>query len=105
MRVNEQWLRQWVDPSVSIEELAEQLTMAGLEVDALEKTSAGFSSVVVGEIRAVEAHPDAQKLRVCQVYDGQSESQVVCGAPNAAVGLKVPFARVGAVLPGDLSIK
>jgi phenylalanyl-tRNA synthetase beta chain len=105
MRVNEQWLRQWVDPSVGIEELAEQLTMAGLEVDALEKLTAGFSGVVVGEIRSVEAHPDAEKLRVCQVYDGQSEYQVVCGAPNAEVGLKVPFARVGAELPGELTIE
>ncbi len=105
MKVNEQWLREWVDPSVAVEEMAEQLTMAGLEVDALDRVEAGFSGVVVGEIRSVAAHPDAEKLRVCQVYDGSGEFQVVCGAANAAEGMRVPFARVGAILPGELKIK
>jgi phenylalanyl-tRNA synthetase beta chain len=105
MKVNEQWLREWVDASVGVEQWVDQLTMAGLEVDALESLDAQFSGVVVGEILAAEPHPDAQKLRVCLVSDGADQVQVVCGAPNAAVGLKIPFARVGARLPGGLEIK
>lgn len=104
MKVNEQWLREWVDPSASVEQLAEQLTMAGLEVDALENLAAGFSGVVVAEIVSLQPHPDAEKLRVCQVSDGEQQVQVVCGAPNAAAGIKIPFAKVGAVLPGDMKI-
>ena len=105
MKVSEQWLREWSDPAISVEEMVEQLTMAGLEVDALEKLAARFSGVVIGEIRSIEPHTDAEKLRVCQVYDGDAEVQVVCGAPNAAVGMKAPFARVGAQLPDGLKIK
>ncbi len=105
MKVNEQWLREWVDPSVGVEQWVDQLTMAGLEVDALESLDAKFSGVVVGEILTAEPHPDAQNLQVCLVSDGADQFQVVCGAPNAAVGLKIPFARVGATLPGSLKIK
>lgn len=101
MKFSEKWLREWVDPAMSVDELVEQITMAGLEVDALESVSNDFSGVVVGEIVSVESHPDADKLRVCQVSGGGDSVQVVCGAPNAAVGLKVPFATVGAVLKGS----
>ncbi|TNF06542.1 MAG: phenylalanine--tRNA ligase subunit beta [Gammaproteobacteria bacterium] len=87
-------------------ELVAQLTMAGLEVDAVEPVAPPFSGVVVGEIIAVEPHPNADKLRVCQVAGGpDGEVQVVCGAPNARQGLKVPFATVGAKLPNDMKIR
>lgn len=105
MKFSEQWLREWVNPQISTSELVEQLTMAGLEVDGVEPVAADFSNVVVGEIVQVEAHPDADKLRVCQVKSDEAPVQVVCGAANAAVGLKVPFAKLGAVLPGDFKIK
>ena len=79
--------------------------MAGLEVDAVESAAPEMSGVVVGEILSVEQHPDADKLRVCQVAGGGETAQVVCGAPNARAGIKVPFATVGAKLPGDFKIK
>ena len=105
MKVSENWLREWVSPSIATEEIASQLTMAGLEVDGIEDLTPSFSKVVVGEITAIEQHPNADKLRVCQVNDGESVSQVVCGAPNARLGIKVPFAQVGAVLPCNFKIK
>ncbi len=105
MNISEQWLREWVSPDLSTEELAHQITMAGLEVDAIEPVAGGFSGVVVAEIKAAEQHPDADKLRVCQVNTGSDSVQIVCGAPNARVGLKAPLAMVGAVLPGDFKIK
>ncbi|EEF25362.1 phenylalanyl-tRNA synthetase beta chain, putative [Ricinus communis] len=104
MKFSEQWLREWVDPSVDVNELSAQLTMAGLEVDAIDPAAAAFSGVVVGEILEAQHHPDADKLRVCRVSDGSETFQVVCGATNARVGIKVPFARIGAVLP-NVTIK
>ena len=105
MKVSESWLREWVSPNVKTEQLVHLLTMAGLEVDGVEPAAPAFTGVVVGEITAIEAHPDAEKLRVCTVSNGSTESQVVCGAKNAALGLKIPFAQVGAELPGGLTIK
>ncbi|MEQ8517106.1 MAG: phenylalanine--tRNA ligase subunit beta [Chromatocurvus sp.] len=105
MKISEQWLRAWVNPDVDTQALAHQLTMAGLEVDAVEPVAGAFSGVVVGEIVSAEPHPDADKLRVCQVSAGGDTLQVVCGAPNARVGLKAPFAQVGALLPGDFRIR
>ncbi|NIC04084.1 phenylalanine--tRNA ligase subunit beta [Billgrantia bachuensis] len=106
MKFSEQWLREWVSPQLGVQGLADQITMAGLEVDAVEPVAADFSGVVVAEVVDKQQHPDADKLNVCQVVDGSGETvQVVCGATNVAVGQKVPFARVGAVLPGDFKIK
>ena len=106
MKFSEQWLREWVNPAVNTQQLAEQLTMAGLEVDAIEPVAAEFEHVVVGEVKEVTPHPDADKLRVCQVDVGQADLLgIVCGAANVAVGLKVPAALVGARLPGGLKIK
>lgn len=106
MRISNQWLLEWVDHGLSPEALGHRLTMAGLELDALEPAAGEFSGVVVGHVLKVEPHPDADKLRVCQVEDGSGAPvQVVCGAPNVVEGMKVPFARVGAVLPGDFKIK
>ena len=104
MKISEQWLREWVSPALSTDELAHQITMAGLEVDAIEPVAAAFSGVVVAEILRAEPHPDAEKLRVCAVSTGQETVQVVCGAPNARVGLKAPLAG-SAQLPGDFKIK
>ncbi|MGF2736098.1 phenylalanine--tRNA ligase subunit beta [Marinobacter sp. DUT-1] len=105
MKFSEQWLREWVNPNIGSQELMDQITMAGLEVDGFEPVAGEFSGVVVGEVQSVEPHPDADKLRVCQVSDGEQTVQVVCGAPNVRPGLKVPFAVVGAVLPGNFKIK
>ena len=105
MKFSEQWLREWVNPAISSDELVAQITLAGLEVDDIEAAAGEFSGVIVGEIVSAEQHPDADKLRVCQVSDGTTETQVVCGAPNARVGIKVAFATVGAVLPGNFKIK
>lgn len=105
MKFSEQWLRTWVKPEVSREELVARLSMVGLEVDAVTPVAGTFSGVVVGEVLSTEQHPDADKLRVCQVSDGNETFQVVCGAPNVRPGLKIPFARLGAELPGDFKIK
>src|SRR5690606_11111442 len=105
MRFNESWLREWANPELGTDELLHQLTMAGLEVDGVEPAAASFTGVVVAEVRETAPHPDADKLRQCQVFDGKDTFPVVCGAPNVRPGLRVPFARVGAVLPGDFRIK
>lgn len=105
MKFSEQWLREWVNPAISTDELSAQLTMAGLEVDGIEAVAGQFSGVVVGEVVSKEQHPDADKLSVCQVSDGTETFQVVCGAANVRTGLKIPFAKIGAVLPGDFKIK
>ncbi len=105
MNISEQWLREWVSPSLATDDLAHQITMAGLEVDSIEPVAGSFSGVVVGEVISAEQHPDADKLRVCQVNTGNEIVQIVCGAPNARAGLKAPLARLGAVLPGDFTIK
>lgn len=106
MKFSEAWLREWVDPGVTTRELAEQLSMAGLEVDSVTPVAGAFGGVVVGEVLAREPHPDADKLSVCQVNVGaEAPLQIVCGARNVAAGMRVPVARVGAVLPGDFKIK
>ena len=105
MKVSEQWLRDWVAPELDAQGIADQITMAGLEVDSVESAAANFSGVVIARIERIEQHPDADKLRICQVNDGMDVHQIVCGAPNAAQGLVIPLARIGAVLPGNFKIK
>ena len=106
MKFSEQWLREWVDPPVDSDKLAEQLTMAGLEVDAVEPAAGEFGRVVVGRVTDLCPHPDADRLRVAEVDVGNGEPlQIVCGAPNVAVGMRAPTALVGATLPGGLQIK
>ncbi|ONG41989.1 phenylalanine--tRNA ligase subunit beta [Alkanindiges hydrocarboniclasticus] len=106
MKISENWLRSWVNPAVDSDVLAHQLTMAGLEVDDSSTVAKPFTGVVVGEVLTVEQHPDADRLRVTTVNIGSGEPlQIVCGAPNVAVGLKVPVATIGAILPGDFKIK
>lgn len=105
MQFSEQWLREWVDPSLSPKELGHQMTMAGLEVDALNAVAPLFDKVLVGEVLAVEPHPQADRLRVTKVSTGEGEPlQIVCGAANVRPGLKVPVATLGAKLPGGFEI-
>src|SRR5574343_1947504 len=103
MQFPESWLREFCNPPLSSQQLADTLTMAGLEVEDRVPVAPPFSHVVVGAIVAAEQHPNADRLRVCQVDVGQGAPlQIVCGAPNARVGIKVPCALVGAELPpGD----
>jgi phenylalanyl-tRNA synthetase beta chain len=107
MKFSESWLRTFVDPSLSSDELAHLLTMAGLEVEAREPVAPAFQNVVVAQVLAVDRHPDADRLHICQVETGKEAAprQIVCGAPNVAVGLKVPCALPGAVLPGGMRIQ
>ncbi len=105
MKFSEQWLREWVNPSINVQDLADQITMAGLEVDSVEPVAGEFTGVIVAEIISLEKHPDADKLNVCQVNNGTETIQIVCGAANARVGLKAPLATIGANLPGDFKIK
>ena len=106
MQFSEQWLRSRVNPSLSTDELSYLLTMAGLEVEDVNAAAPAFSGVVIGEVKACEKHENADRLRVTQVDVGTGELvQIVCGAPNVAVGVKVPCALPGAILPGDFKIK
>ena len=106
MKFSEHWLRTFVDPPIDSEELAERLTMAGFEVEQRESAAPPFSSVVVARILAVERHPNADRLTLCKVEVGEERPLgIVCGAPNAAIGMLVPCARIGAVLPGGVVIR
>jgi phenylalanyl-tRNA synthetase beta chain len=105
MQISTAWLSEWVDVGNDVSALAHALTMAGLEIEGITPAAPAISGVVVAEVRHVERHPDAEKLHVCRVFDGQQEWQIVCGAQNVRAGLKVPLARIGAELPGGLNIK
>ncbi len=106
MQISEAWLREYVNPAISTEDLVAQLTMAGLEVDSVKPAGVEFSGVVIGEVVSVEQHPNADKLKVCKVNVGKQDLlQIVCGASNVRSGLKVPAALIDAVLPGDFKIK
>ncbi|MEQ1597952.1 MAG: phenylalanine--tRNA ligase subunit beta [Methylotenera sp.] len=100
MQFSENWLRQFVNPSLNSDELSHALTMAGLEVEDSQPAGAVFTKVVIGEIISAEKHPDADRLQVLKVNIGSESLQIVCGASNARVGLKAPCAMVGAALPG-----
>ncbi|MCK4674427.1 MAG: phenylalanine--tRNA ligase subunit beta [Gammaproteobacteria bacterium] len=100
MKFSEQWLRSWVNPDISTQEICDQLTMAGLEVDSVAPAAGDFTEVVVARVESLEKHPDADKLNVCQVTDGKEVLQIVCGAANVRPGLMIPLAKIGAVLPG-----
>ena len=100
MQFPESWLREFCNPPLSTEQLAEALTMAGLEVEEIKPVAPPFSHIVVGEIKEAVQHPNADRLRVCKVDVGQAELlNIVCGAPNARIGIKVPVALVGAEVP------
>ena len=110
MKFSESWLREWVNPAISSDELAHQITMAGLEVDAVEPVAGEFTGVLIGEVVECGPHPDADKLQVTKINLGPDFNDgelvdIVCGAKNCRLGLKVAVATVGAVLPGDFKIK
>ena len=100
MQFPESWLREFCNPPLSTQQLADLLTMSGMEVEELRPVAPPFTGVVVARIVSAEPHPQADRLRVCQVDAGGAELlQIVCGAPNARVGIRVPLATVGAELP------
>ncbi len=107
MRVSEQWLREWCDPALDAAGIGERLTMAGIEVGAIELVAEVLEHVVVARIVDTRPHPDAERLRLCTVEAGPGDAplNIVCGAPNARPGLIVPLAKVGARLPGGVRIK
>lgn len=106
MKFSESWLREWVNPTVTTDELTHQITMAGLEVDDVLPVAGIFTGVKVGKVVECGQHPDADKLRVTKVDVGEDELlDIVCGAPNCREGINVAVATVGAVLPGDFKIK
>ena len=105
MKFSENWLRELVEIPVGLDDLAHRLTMCGLEVESVERLGTRLDGIVVAEIISAERHPDADKLKVCRVSAGGGETlQIVCGAPNARVGLKAPLARVGSTV-GSITIK
>ncbi len=105
MKVPISWLKEYVAFEDSPQGLADKLTFSGIEVEGIETVGGDFAGLVVGEVVQVDAHPQADRLTVCRVTTGDAEHQVVCGAPNAAVGLKAPFAPIGTVLPNGMKMK
>ncbi|MBU0656555.1 MAG: phenylalanine--tRNA ligase subunit beta [Gammaproteobacteria bacterium] len=100
MKVSEKWLREWIDTPQTLDAIADKLTMSGCEVEARDPVATAFTGIVVGHVLEREKHPDADKLSVCKVDNGQGETlQIVCGAQNVRAGIKVPLALIGAVLP------
>ena len=99
MQFPESWLREFCNPPLNTEQLADTLTMGGFEVEETRPAAPPFSQIVVAEIQSAQQHPNADRLRVCQVNAGGQPLQIVCGAPNARAGIKVPCALVGAELP------
>lgn len=106
MKLSEHWLREWVNPKESLHELTEQLTMAGLEVESVLPVAGDFKNIVIGHVTKVEPHPNADRLRVCQVNIGKTEPlNIVCGGANVREGLNVAVAQIGATMPNGLVIK
>jgi len=104
MRVSYNWLSEYVKLSVSPHELAQKLTMAGLEVEEVYSTLPDFRGITVARVLAVNKHPNADRLSICQVQTGKENLQVICGAPNVTAGQKVAFAPVGVTLPNGVQI-
>src|SRR5476649_1039617 len=100
MKFSENWLRAFVDSRLTSRELADALTMGGIEVETIEGAAPAFDKVVVAEVIEVQKHPDADRLTVCRVNAGGAPLQVVCGAPNVRAGIRVPLAQVGAKVRG-----
>ena len=105
MKIAESWLREWVNPDLDTEAAAELLTMAGHEVDSIDRQGVGLEGVLIAEVMAVAKHPDADRLSVCQVNDGSNTLEIVCGAPNVVKGMKSPLALPGITLPNGLKLR
>ncbi len=106
MKFSESWLREWVQPTLSTQQLGNRLTMGGLELASITPAAPAFSSIVVAEVRQIGPHPDAERLRICHVECGEQELlQIICGANNVVEGMRAPLARVGAVLPDGNEVK
>ena len=106
MLISNEWLKDYVDAGVAIEDLAERITRTGIEVDDIIDYTKDIKNLVVGYIQSKEKHPDADKLNICQVDIGEKEAvQIVCGAPNVEAGQHVIVAKVGGRLPGGIKIK
>ncbi len=105
MRVPIGWLKDYVDFEDSPQGLADRLTFSGIEVEDIETVGSDYAGLTVGEVCAVERHPNADRLMICRVFDGQGDRQVVCGAPNVRVGGRYPFAPAGATLPNGMKIR
>ncbi|HVY22337.1 MAG TPA: phenylalanine--tRNA ligase subunit beta [Steroidobacteraceae bacterium] len=105
MKISLQWLSEWVDVGSDVNALSHALTMAGLEIEGISSAAPAMQGIVVAEVLETHRHPDAEKLSVCRVNDGQQELQIVCGAANVRAGIKVPLATVGAIMPSGMEIK
>lgn len=105
MKISLNWLRDWVDTGEDVRALAHALTMIGLEIEGIHAAAPALSGIVVGEVKSVTKHPNAEKLNVCRVAGGGEELQIVCGAPNVRAGMKAPLALIGAKLPNGMEIK
>ncbi|MCF7838074.1 MAG: phenylalanine--tRNA ligase subunit beta, partial [Candidatus Marinimicrobia bacterium] len=103
MRVPIRWLQEYIDCPADPRELGQRLTFSGTEVEGLVTLGGGLEQVVAAQVRAVSKHPKADRLHLCQVWDGTTEHRVVCGAPNVVVGGCYPLARLGVTLPGGLT--
>lgn len=105
MNISRKWLEAFLRQPLDTHDLTERLAMLGAPVDSVERSHAGLSDLVVGLVKDTQPHPDADRLSVCTVFDGQDDYQVVCGAPNVEAGKRYPFARVGTVMPGGFTIE
>lgn len=105
MKISEAWLREWVSPNKTTQEIGDQLTMLGLEVDSIYPAAGSFDKVIVAKVIATSKHPEADRLTLCSVSDGTDEFQVVCGASNVRPDLVVALATCGAKLPSGMKIK
>lgn len=105
MKFPASWLREWTDPDLAVEELAERLTLAGHEVKSIETEGETLEGVVVGEVLEFQQHPNADRLSLCRVTNGSEEFQVVCGAPNLVTGMKSPLALPGVKLPNGVKLR
>jgi len=106
MKLSETWLQEWAHPKLTRDELCNMLTMGGFEVEEVAPVAADFSGIIIGQVVKIEKHPEADRLQVCEVDVGTSEHlRIVCGASNVTVGMKVPVAMIGAVLPDKTKIK
>lgn len=106
MKCSESWLREWVNPAINRDQLCTKLTMSGFEVEELVPAAKTFSGIVVGQILKIDKHPEADRLHLCEVNIGKEQHlKIVCGAENVRVGMKVPVAMIGAIMPDQTEIK